>query len=122
MFGYLKTKWLKAGVVRTLEQTGFNLQFARNIVTSLDTIDKNSWNLVSDCTKGLNNQCTNLFSSLITLEIYKTANWNNPDVIKVFPIINDILSQLNDAIDYQSNMGYEMEIKIAIGRKFSWIL
>jgi hypothetical protein len=121
MFVFFKTKWLKAGVVRTLEQTGLNLQFARHIVSSLDIIDNNLWTLVADCTRGLNNQCSNIFSSFIVLELYKLIN--REDIVETgnnIPMIDDILCRLQDGIDYQKNMGFKTEI-VEAQKKFNYL-
>ena len=119
-FDFYKKSWIKAGVIRTLEQTGLDIKFTRHIANSLDSIGQDFWNIVLDCTKSLNNQCVNVLSSLISLELYKLIYCHDIKTKNSLPLINDILDQLNDAIDYQSNMGHEKEINEA-KRRFEYI-
>jgi hypothetical protein len=115
-FSFVKKSWVKAGVNRTLEQTGLDIKYTRHITNSLDSIGKDIWNLVLDCTKDLNNQCSNVFSSLIVLELYKLIFRKDIEKRNNMSQINDVAYQLQKAIEYQSVMGYEAEIDEARNR------
>lgn len=115
-FNFFKKTWVRGGVNKTLEQTGIDIQFARHITDSLDSIGTDIWNLILDCTKDLNNQCSNVFSSWIVLELYKLIFENNIETSNNMYQINDSVHQLQDSIEYQSNMGHELEIAEAKNR------
>ncbi len=94
MIKFLKNSWLKAGVARTLEQAGLDIKIARHIANHMDLIGKDSWNLVQDCTKVLDNQCANIYGSFIVLELYKTTTGRSEEIKKILPVLNNLSNQL----------------------------
>lgn len=113
MVHFFKNSWLKAGVIRTLEQAGLDIEIARHIANHMDLIGKDSWNLVQDCTKVLDNQCANVYGSFIVLELYKYTTGSCEEIKNISPILNNLSNQLHEAIEYQRVMGHEAEIREA---------
>jgi len=110
MLGFVKKKWNAAGVGGTMRSAGMDKESARLITNALPD---DFWELVSDCTKNLNQQCTNLCNSLFaihafeSLYAYSPSKWFDVDLLDS---IKYVAQNLSRAIDYQIMMGHKEAI------------
>lgn len=111
MFGVIKNAWNHSGVITTLTKAGMDKVIARHIASSLP---KDSWVFLTDCTKNLNLQCTNLCCSIFTLSVFQDINqlmdW------KVREQVTDVMRNLSEALEYQVVMGHGEAIKKSFER------
>lgn len=102
MLDFINRGWNIAGVVSTLNKAGINKKVARVIAKA---VPENSWRAINDCTKLLNQQCSNLMSSVFAVAVFRHIHENSD--LGLDDQLNDAINALYEAVKYQEMMGHQ---------------
>ena len=100
MFGFFKKSWALAGVNATLKATGLDAITVRKITSSLSS---EMWGIISNCSKGLNQQCSNLCNSMFALTLFthffeNSIGWQEEKGVRLASL------KVIESLDFQKQM------------------
>jgi hypothetical protein len=107
MFGIFKKSWAHAGVNATLKASGLDGIVAGKISNSLSS---EMWNIVTSCTKELNQQCSNLCNSMFSIMLFThlssdSSDWEEQEYIRI------AMQRIMESIELQKHFGFSSKIE-----------
>lgn len=116
MFGILKKTWAHGGVKATLKAAGLDGIIVGKITNSLS---REMWDVVTSCTKGLNQQCSNLCNSMFSIMLFTHLNGGSNDSGEEESICL-AMQRIMEAIEIQKHLGFSSKIDES-EKKFQYI-
>jgi len=116
MFSSIKNIWNISEVTTTLNKAGLNKDDARNIT---QTLPKEAWALINDCTSNLNSQCKNLCNSMFAASLFQILNRDRLSW-ELENSIGEVIRNILESVEYQSEMGHKTKIDDSL-RRFEYV-